>query len=789
MCGNLAGDHVDFVTLRRYLRHEIGQPHAAAIARHVERCGPCGQALGRMCDEVAPPHDDVGDGARFVIVSLLGRGGMGDVFRAHDLALERDVALKRLRSLEPTGRDFEARALARVRHRNVVAIHDVVDFEGSTSLIMELVEGGTLDERLSAMRGFEVTRVFLDLADGLATVNEAGVTHGDLKPENVLWHEAERCPKLADFGLAHLGATDCDGARHRFTAPEVVSGGPPSSLADQWALAAMWSEAYRRSRAGTTPRALRSVLGRARAERPEDRFGSVRELRVAARAAIRRRRFQGLFAAALLVLVLVLARSFSVAAAHSRCVAELASAPPEWSLHGLQGARIDAARRTISTWRQGIQQAAGEACEVEPVRPIERACFSAQAKLVDHLSRQLASTADQVLRDEALARVRGLNARHCRTEAELRAYVDERGEVLPDAALEAVWSRIWRPTALDTTELTRHVAELEALGLSEALFQSLVELRYILDRRGLIDRAREANERSCHVALGLGNLVFYRRCLLLEAEYALFTDHDAAHAQQRLARIRAIRAPISSQDHQRLGRLESNLDFVVGDFEAMEAHAIASLVRLMSAGMETYLARVDLMIARYELGDAETVLALAESLIAERSVTTGRRHSRIAGLLRYAALALARLGDLDRAHALASEATLIRSQLLGTTHVETAFTELALAHVERLRGRSDEALARALRALDVLNAGLPFGHFEHRRQSLVVAELALASGDEVTARDVLVGADALGDLDALPPHSAWRLRTDALHDALEAATAKSGTAETAETGARLNRRD
>jgi len=147
----------------------------------------------------------------YEIQSPLGAGGMGEVYRARDPRLGRDVAIKVLPSSFSADGDRlqrfaqEARAAAALNHPNILAIFDIGDDRGSPYVVSELLEGGTLRERLrsgplNARRaidyGLQVTR-------GLAAAHDKGITHRDLKPEN-LFLTNDGLVKILDFGLAKL---------------------------------------------------------------------------------------------------------------------------------------------------------------------------------------------------------------------------------------------------------------------------------------------------------------------------------------------------------------------------------------------------------------------------------------------------------------------------------------------------------------------------------------------------------------------------------------------------------
>jgi serine/threonine protein kinase len=147
----------------------------------------------------------------YEIMAPLGAGGMGEVYRARDSRLGREVAIKVLpehlsRDLDALRRfEREARAVAALSHPNIVAIFDVGTERGVSYLVAELLEGETLRTRLrrGAMSWREAADVGTALADGLAAAHSKGVIHRDLKPENVFLTSDHRV-KILDFGLARF---------------------------------------------------------------------------------------------------------------------------------------------------------------------------------------------------------------------------------------------------------------------------------------------------------------------------------------------------------------------------------------------------------------------------------------------------------------------------------------------------------------------------------------------------------------------------------------------------------
>jgi serine/threonine protein kinase len=148
----------------------------------------------------------------YEILSALGAGGMGEVYRARDERLGREVAIKvlsgdvaadseRLRRFEK-----EARSASALNHPNIVTIHDIGSFEGVSYIAMEKVDGQTLRELINGPLAIKrLLSIATQVADGLARAHEAGIVHRDLKPENVMVTR-EGLVKILDFGLAKLTA-------------------------------------------------------------------------------------------------------------------------------------------------------------------------------------------------------------------------------------------------------------------------------------------------------------------------------------------------------------------------------------------------------------------------------------------------------------------------------------------------------------------------------------------------------------------------------------------------------
>jgi Tol biopolymer transport system component len=156
----------------------------------------------------------LGPGVRvgpYEIVSAIGAGGMGEVYRARDTRLQRDVALKLLPAGLSSDSDRlarfeqEARAAAALNHSNILAVYDVGSYESAPYIVSELLEGETLRERLGSgpLPARKAIEYAIQVARGLAAAHERGIVHRDLKPDNV-FVTADGRVKILDFGLAKL---------------------------------------------------------------------------------------------------------------------------------------------------------------------------------------------------------------------------------------------------------------------------------------------------------------------------------------------------------------------------------------------------------------------------------------------------------------------------------------------------------------------------------------------------------------------------------------------------------
>jgi serine/threonine-protein kinase len=231
----IANFHRGSRSVQRPRRGDAGRPTATEES----------ETLGRdqFVREVPPVVKQWG---RFLLRSKLGQGAYGDVYRAYDPQLDREVALKLLKPMRPFADQArrllsEARMLAQVRHPNVASVYGAEQYDGQAGLWMELICGLTLEEQLGSrgpMSASEAALVGQDVCRALTAVHRAGLVHRDIKTANVIREVGGRIV-LTDFGSGRFPAYEpksgLAGTPH-YLAPEVVAGSEATELSDIYSL-------------------------------------------------------------------------------------------------------------------------------------------------------------------------------------------------------------------------------------------------------------------------------------------------------------------------------------------------------------------------------------------------------------------------------------------------------------------------------------------------------------------------------------------------------------------------
>lgn len=257
---------------------------------------------------------------KYDILAIVGQGGMGVVYRAHDPMIERDVAIKllaeHLTTDDTATKRFmaEARAAGKLSHPNVTAIYEICNEESRHYIVMEFVEGGSLDtevEKSGARSVLNATRAIIDACQGVAAAHAAGLIHRDIKPANFM-RSADGSIKVTDFGLAktlantnrHITQTGAVLGTPYFMSPEQCMGKTLDPRTDVYSLGASYyclltgKQPYEDTDSvpqlmfshchgpipnpcehdATIPTACARIIERAMAKSPDDRYQSVNEM-------------------------------------------------------------------------------------------------------------------------------------------------------------------------------------------------------------------------------------------------------------------------------------------------------------------------------------------------------------------------------------------------------------------------------------------------------------------------------------------------------------------------------
>jgi serine/threonine protein kinase len=243
----------------------------AEIDRHLDTCPDCTLLVAELARLAAPARNAP---KRYQVIRQLGAGAMGVVWEAEDTNLHRRVALK---FVKPEGVDDgrlrkrllrEARALAQIRHPNVVSVYDAGEADDEVCLVLELVTGANARTwRDAAQHSIsEIVHVWKQAAAGVAAVHRAGIVHRDIKPDNVFVSDDRRV-LVGDFGLAtgegvntttSLTVSGAVIGTPLYMSPEQLQGGIATTKSDQFALCASFWEAIANERPfrGTTIAAI-----------------------------------------------------------------------------------------------------------------------------------------------------------------------------------------------------------------------------------------------------------------------------------------------------------------------------------------------------------------------------------------------------------------------------------------------------------------------------------------------------------------------------------------------------
>jgi eukaryotic-like serine/threonine-protein kinase len=375
---------------------------------------------------------------RYLILDVLGEGGMGKVFAAHDAQLDRNIALKIVRHASTQSETWlvrEARAMARIQHPAIVAVHDIGSVGGRVFIAMELVHGTTLRRWLDAepRTWRAIVEIYVAAGRGVEAAHAAGVVHRDFKPENVLVDLAGRA-RVSDFGIADLrdeAGMAPNAGTSWYLAPEQFASRGADERSDQFSFCvALWQAVYGEHpfteveaelatavAAGTPkpppdrgPRWLEAALRRGLAVDPAQRFASMTALLAALDRGLASRRWRAIGTLGIAVAAAGIATTIVLLAHHDAgpsCAG--AGATEVWSparhgqvlaaLHGLEPAVAAGVVGELDRYVQSWSDQRVEACRATNERgeqsgellDLRMACLDRRIAELDALATEFAT--------------------------------------------------------------------------------------------------------------------------------------------------------------------------------------------------------------------------------------------------------------------------------------------------------------------------------------------------------------------------------------------------------------
>ncbi|MDC0669987.1 serine/threonine-protein kinase [Nannocystis radixulma] len=694
---------------------------------------------------------------RYLVERRLGRGGMGVVYSAHDRELERRVAIKLHRaSADPQAAARmlrEARAMARLAHPNVVAVHEVGEHERQIFIVMEWVDGLDLHAWLAAAarEPAAIVEVFLAAGEGLAAAHAVGLVHRDFKPGNVLIGSDGRV-RVADFGLARAtgpapatanqmseetGALASPAAPTQegviagtpgYMAPEQAEGGPVDARSDQYSFCvALWAALHGElprpdgeSRALKISAGLLAALRRGLSARPEARFPDMRALLDALQPEHARRRRRRAVMASALAGVAALSLALGVMLAPERGVS---CAATEWQPAAiLPKAQVEAMSRRFA--------AAGGPYAAEAWPRVEQALTRYAGDLSEGSSEACADTHVRGVQSAALLDLRMACLTRARREFAARvaalAAVERDGLAaavplatgLPDIShcgdVEALRAGD-RPTPADPAAVAAVEEELAAAGA----------LLVVGDHRGALARAEALTDELD--ALADPQLVADQRRLAGEA---LIVDHDVPGARARFEE--GYLSARTAGDEVRAARLAAALAGLQTRHTAQHREALM-WTRIadgeLARGGGDRKDRVELLVlegsARVGLGEPLAALERYEAAEAAIEQHGSPRPEHLAIVLSHKGVALEQLGRYDAAIAAQERSLMLLRESLGAHHPRCVHALTLIGTALAGAGRLAEAEARYLEAIALAEA--IFGP-DHPELAVPLADLAVLDG-------------------------------------------------------------
>jgi tetratricopeptide (TPR) repeat protein len=757
--------HLDADTLAAYVDGRLADDELGRVDRHIDGCGTCRRELSSLAALASEPRGGdakLPEGAlgRYEILREIGHGAMGIVLRAYDPELARPVAIKLVRDTDGGTRELvrtEARALAKLRHPNVVTVYDVIVDDGRMYIAMELVEGDTL-------RGFCKNRPRRDAlaacvlaGRGLAAAHEAGVIHRDFKPDNVLVTDRGEA-RVSDFGLAATEGDTTFAGTPAYMAPEVLAREPATAASDQYSYCVSVYEMLtgRRPDAGGAelPGWTARVLARGLERDPAARYPSMTALVNDLErdpAAIRRRR--AIYAGGALVAVATGALAVHlVTPAAPSCAIDDAALGDAWNdgkkldvgrafgsdadTGGNVAAALDDYARTWIAARRSACEATRETGEQSEVVLDRRyACLERGRRELGELTRVLA-TADAKTAAAAPEAVHRLPDPAACTAAEAGSET-----ALTRALLESGRTVIDRATAL---ELLGKLDDASALlsALAAAPQPQLAGEAMLIEARIETDRAHhDRAEATLFAALAAAERAHDDR-LIAGVWVEIVMTTGAQQHRFELAKSNARAADAALARIEPSADLLTRYNYSLGGMLLAHGEIAAARTRLeaglASAGDDPHrrdqagAIRVSLCDAYRQLGDFATARAQCHQGIELLEAALGHDHPRLAIALNTQAVLDFTAHDLEAAERGYQRAIEIFERRGATDHLVYALALSNLGAVYSSRDHIDQARTYFERALAMFDAH----HREHPQRLMPLqglASLALRSGDAVHA--------------------------------------------------------
>ena len=735
----------------------------AELEVHMDGCEHCRKAVAALATArtmavgtpgpgAGPDVDVVGD--RYEIQSVLGRGGMGTVYLAHDRTLSRDVALKVHGAGSGNERlHREALAMAKLAHPNVVTVFEIGSFEDRLYVAMEYVKGGTLRDWLAKGRTWQqIVAVLREVGAGLAAAHDAGLVHRDFKPENVLVGSDGR-PRVSDFGLARVGPTTAPAPADSvldskmtvtgavvgtpaYMAPEQLAGEVVDGRGDQFAFCVVAWEALFGARpwGGATlkelqkaikkhelkasrevPERLRKVIERGLAIEPADRWPDLRAL-LAALGDASRPRTRGWIAASVLGTALVVGGSYAAYASVSAHRHEAACA-----------AAGDRVRKLVSPDAKAAVKAAFAATGA----PYAASAYDHAEAVLGRYADVLAAATIATCKDDHAPPVRASCLDDQRTQ--LAAYVDQLRHA-DTTAVRSAPDRAWGlydPAPCANTEQRHVFAPADAAEL--ARIRALDETGKYKDAADAGDkllaaaRARQDKELELAAMLAVGSAkqeldhgpelatLYHQAEALAES---LGHDGDAASAWQALATVEGLDGHDYTAAHADLELAKAKLQRLGGANDALRGQVFATEAQVLTyegrlpeaeAAMKAALAALEpalgpdhprvgiaySILAQVEdpLGNSDQALSAARKGLSILSKALGDDHPNVAGAEMQLARTLIKLQKYDEARELLMKADAAFARTFGPDHISRAQVYANLGELEVAQNHWDSALA------------------------------------------------------------------------------------------------